>query len=193
MANIKRIAFVGVHNGGKDTLTTHAFSYLKMHKKTCKLITECAEEAISRSIDLSKPVGAYWLLGAQIVQEMQAVNFGKREYVICNRGVIDSIPYAQQYLDYGTAIRIENMVKSYLAAWPYYAVIWLRPLPTIEDDGVRMTDQTAQRQLDEKFKTILSKYVDSSTLFIVDDKTKAERIHTVETILDFVIAKSDYK
>jgi nicotinamide riboside kinase len=151
----KRIAFIGAHSAGKDTLSHYAFAYLKKKKRSCYYITEVAEKALMRGMDLNTPEGQLFLLGYQIKAEMEAEAWDKREFIICNRGVIDSIPYSEKQ---GKEFQytMQALIDKYLMLKPYHMVILLRPYAAIENDGLRDMDRGDQLQVDAEFLRVLN-------------------------------------
>ena len=150
----KRIAFIGAHSSGKDTLSHYAFAYLKKKKHSCYYITEIAEKALMRHMKLNSTKGQLFLLGYQMKAEMEAAAWNKREFIICNRGVIDSVPYSSR-LGANIQYRIREIVRQYMALAPYSLIILLRPYSTIENDGLRDLDKKDQFNIDAEFIRIL--------------------------------------
>lgn len=155
MTYSKRIAFVGAHSAGKDTLSHYAFAYLKKKKHSCYYITEVAEKALMRHMDLNTAEGQLFLLGYQIKAEMEAEAWDKREFIICNRGAIDSVPYSAR-LGKTFQYTIQALVDKYLDLKPYHLVILLRPYETIENDGLRDMDRDDQLNVDKEFLRVLA-------------------------------------
>lgn len=178
----KRIGLLGTSNVGKDTLSHHLFTYLKMKGKTCYYIPEIAEQAIMRGIDLKDMSGQMWMLGEQVKQEMSALTWGKREFIICNRTVIDCIPYSKFMIG---RYELEEMVTNYISLYPYDLIFWLRPLPEFVKDGVRWETREDQLEIDRRFGMALAKYVGyEMNIKVINARTKESRKSEMEPAID---------
>lgn len=192
---VKRIGFVGAHNAGKDTLTHHAFTWLKLHKHTAYYISEMAEQAIMHGMNLNTQAGQMWLLGQQIAEETAAISFGKREFVICNRTVIDAIAYASYFQETGQAEinvpPLDKIAHNYMLAYPYDLIVLLAPFAKLELDGVRMSDRNEQLEIARSVDFAVRYYSRhcKQTYVTIDSETKTERAADLETILELFLEK----
>lgn len=189
---VKRIAFVGTHNTGKDTLSHFAFTYLKLKKKTVYYIAESAERAFMQKININDIKGQYWLVAHSAQQEIEAMMFEMREYVICNRAVFDNVAY-QLEIDRSFAQKMLAFDEYFLRLWPYTAIIFCRPFETIFDDGLRSLDKNYQARIDENLYNIAKKLTADKpdTFFVLDDIDVNSRIEKLKTILDIITEKVD--
>ena len=190
----KKIAFIGTHSTGKDTLSHDAFSYLKLqHKKTCYYISEIAEQALKQGLALKRFQAQFWMMARQIQEELEAQLWAKREYIICNRSIIDSIPYSKAYADKGYYQKkdvnaLEEIAVSYLEYYPYDLIFFMRPFDTIEKDGVREVDEEGQKLVDYYFGHLLTLW--RIPVHIVGHTVKSERLEYIRTVLDGYVKKS---
>jgi len=176
----KRIGFIGAHSTGKDTLSHHAMSFLKKKKHSCYYISEMAEKALMRGMDLNTPTGQMWMLGYQMKAEMEALQWNKREFILCNRSVIDNVPYCNRISNLFRS-KIEDMVLHYIKLFPYDHLLLLRPFKKIENDGLRDMDRKDQLQIDQYFITFLQAY--HIPYQELNAPTKGLRIKQMEKIL----------
>lgn len=178
----RKIGFIGVHNGGKDTLSHYLFTQLKMKGKTAYYIPEIAEKAIMHGMKLNEPNSQMYMLGEQIARETEAEYCGKREYIVCNRTVIDVLPYGAILKNY---FEMREIVANYLHSNPYYMIFRVKPFSSIEDDGVRLIDQTRQHIIDNLFDSVLNDLRVSG--IELGQPTKEERMKVIDRLVEALI------
>jgi nicotinamide riboside kinase len=181
-----KIGFLGVHNGGKDTLSHYLFNRLKLRGKTVYYIPEQAEQALIRGMKLNTEETQMWLLGTQIAKEMEAQAWNKREFIICNRTVVD-VPVYSMMLD--NVMEIQSMVEDYLQAHPYDVLFRVHPFDTIEDDGVRDTDRDYQDAIHQRFDLELLN--NRLSCIDLDQPTKEKRMEAIDMWLSNHLNKVD--
>lgn len=175
----RKIAFIGVHNGGKDTLSHYFFTQLKMKGRTAYYIGEQAEQALIQGMPLNTPETQMWLMGKQIKEEMAAMNWGKREYIVCNRSVLDILPYSAGLPNYN---ELRTIAQAYLKFNRYYTIFQVHPFDTIEDDGVRSTDKQHQNIIHELFLKTMFDFGYSP--LHLDQPSKEERMKALDYYID---------
>lgn len=193
---VKRIGLVGTHSSGKDTLSYYICNYLKKKDKSVHYIDEQAIVAILRNFPLNRPAGQLWYMGKQIQEETEYINKPIREYIVCNRTVIDPIAYTADMMHTGDCQgmmyvsdmvkTLENIALSYMRAEPYSLILLLRPFSKLHDDGVRMTDREQQLRIDKKMVELVYTYCKKLDMDFVEIKADSyeEREKEVELAID---------
>lgn len=131
-----RIGFIGGANTGKDTLSHWLFAELKLEDRSCYYISEMAEQALIRQMNLLSITGQLWMCGSQIEKECEAIQWQGREFIICNRTLIDQAAYSKMIGKDAFKVTLA-LCTAYLEVLPYDLIFLMHPLETFTYDGVR--------------------------------------------------------
>jgi nicotinamide riboside kinase len=177
--NVKRIGFIGGANTGKDTLSHWLFVQLKLEDRTCYYISEMAEQALMKGMNLKTVQGQLWMCGLQMVKETESEAWGKREFIICNRTIIDQAAYSK-FLSKDAFKATLEVAKAYLTVAPYDLIFLMHPLERFTYDGVR-------KETPEEIQKITQSMLEMAELFgkqfdipIVHIKSKTKKARQKE-------------
>jgi GTPase SAR1 family protein len=138
-----KIALIGTHGVGKTTLCYELAARLKRRDVDVELVREVARRC-PLPINRETSVAAQsWILHTQAAWELEAEH--RNAMVLCDRSVLDN--YCYLLAAAGPQPAWEPFVATWLAT---YALLVKVPLWTTPRwDGVRDTDATFQRYIDE--------------------------------------------
>jgi thymidylate kinase len=165
MKSIYKCLITGTHGCGKSTLSHRICSELKRNGHNAIVISETARECpfpINKGQTLDSTL---FIALRQAVKELEATAHGYTHLVL-DRGVLDSFVYSEATRQ-GPTSELENAIQGALATWSqqeYNQVIFLRcdsrdTPQTLQEDGIRETDQAFAKKIDELFE----KMIDSAT------------------------------
>jgi len=143
-----KFAFIGTHGVGKTTLCFELAALLKKRDRVVEMVHEVARFCplpINRDTTID---AQSWILHTEIASELQAAH--KAEIVICDRSVLDNFCYL---LSAGRAPVLEPLVRWWTATYQLLIKVPIVSPPGF--DGLRDTDATFQRAIDEKIESIL--------------------------------------
>jgi len=146
-----KFAFIGTHGVGKTTLCFELAALLKKRDRIVEMVHEVARFCplpINRDTTID---AQSWILHTEIAAELAAQH--KAEIVICDRSVLDNFCYL---LAAGRAPQLEPLVKGWTATYQLLIKVPIVSPPGF--DGLRDTDATFQRTIDEKIEAILSEW-----------------------------------
>ena len=146
-----KFAFIGTHGVGKTTLCFELAALLKKRDRIVEMVHEVARFCplpINRDTTID---AQSWILHTEIAAELAAQH--KAEIVICDRSVLDNFCYL---LAAGRAPQLEPLVKGWTATYQLLIKVPIVSPPGF--DGLRDTDATFQRTIDEKIESILSEW-----------------------------------
>ena len=146
-----KIAFIGSHGVGKTTLCYGLAARLKARDLSVEVVREVARRC-PLPINQETGVAAQsWILHTQIAEELTAA--ACYPVVICDRSVLDN--YVYMLLAAGPQGQLEALLDSWLRSYGM-----LVRVPIVEEpsaDGVRATDPSFQRAVDERLTRELSR------------------------------------
>ncbi len=149
--NPLKIAFIGSHGVGKTTLCYGLAARLKARDQSVEVVREVARRC-PLPINQETGVAAQsWILHTQIAEELTAAS--RYPVVICDRSVLDN--YVYMLLAAGPQPHLECLLESWLDSYGL-----LVRIPIVEEpsaDGVRATDPTFQRAVDERLGVELAR------------------------------------
>ena len=146
-----KVAFIGTHGVGKTTLCFELAALLKKRDRVVEMVHEVARFCplpINRDTTID---AQSWILHTEIASELEAAH--KAEIVICDRSVLDNFCYL---LSAGRAPVLEPLVRWWTATYQLLIKVPIVSPPGF--DGLRDTDTTFQRAIDEKIESILSEW-----------------------------------
>jgi len=145
-----KIAFIGTHGVGKTTLCYGLAARLKKRDFSLEVVHEVARRCplpINRETSLASQS---WILHTQIAEELTAQ--ARYPVVICDRSALDN--YVYLLLAAGSQSPLDSLVEHWMES---YDLLFHVPIVTPPSaDGVRATDPTFQRAVEERLVDELS-------------------------------------
>jgi nicotinamide riboside kinase len=139
-----KIAFIGSHGVGKTTLCYGLAARLKARDLSVEVVREVARRC-PLAINQETGVAAQsWILHSQIAEELVAQEL--YPVVICDRSVLDN--YVYMLLAAGRQSQLEPLLEAWLPSYGLLARVPIVGTPSA--DGVRATDPSFQRAVDER-------------------------------------------
>lgn len=144
MSGRLKIAFIGTHGVGKTTLCYGLAARLKARDVSVEVVREIARRC-PLPINQETGVAAQsWILHSQIAEELAAE--ARYPVVVCDRSVLDN--YIYMLLASGPQPDLEPLLDSWLRSYDLLVYIPIVDQPSA--DGVRATDPSFQRAVDER-------------------------------------------
>ncbi len=146
-----KFAFIGTHGVGKTTLCFELAALLKKRDRIVEMVHEVARFCplpINRDTTID---AQSWILHTEIAAELAAQH--KAEIVICDRSVLDNFCYMIQA---GKAPMLEPLVRWWTATYQLLIKVPIVSPPGF--DGLRDTDTSFQRKIDETIESILAEW-----------------------------------
>jgi hypothetical protein len=138
-----KIAFVGAHGVGKTTLCFELAARLKWMDYRVDMVKEVARGCpLPLNKDTTLEAQA-WILHTQIAREIET-GIGQ-DFLVCDRSVLDNYAYMVERCGRGQPY--DAMVKAWLRS--YALLAWVPVVTDPRWDGVRDTDRTYQRRIDQ--------------------------------------------
>jgi nicotinamide riboside kinase len=151
-----KIAIIGTHGIGKSTLATKFVLYALNSAINVKLVREVARDCPLGINEKFNVDSATWIVCEQIKRELDATAKGY-PLIICDRSSIDPIMYSRVKFYSDRLGALTSLASSWFLS--YDKIIWLRPSGTaIRSDGVRSTDETFQKNIDEAFESYMNDF-----------------------------------
>ncbi len=146
-----KIAFIGSHGVGKTTLCYGLAARLKARDLSVEVVREVARRC-PLPINQETGVSAQsWILLTQIAEELSAETH--YPVVICDRSVLDN--YVYMLLAAGKQPHLEPLLESWLRS--YGLLVRIPIVDTPSADGIRATDPSFQRAVDERLALELAR------------------------------------
>jgi nicotinamide riboside kinase len=139
-----KVAFIGTHGVGKTTLCYGLAARLKKRDVSLDVVHEVARRCPLPINQETSVAAQSWILHTQVAEELVAES--RYPVVICDRSVLDN--YVYLLLASGRQEGIEPLLAKWL---PTYDL--LIHVPIVEEpapDGIRATDPSFQRAVDER-------------------------------------------
>ncbi len=167
-----KIAFIGSHGVGKTTLCYGLAARLKARDVSVEVVREVARRCPLPINEDTGVAAQSWILHSQIAEELTAQEL--YPVVICDRSVLDN--YVYMLLAAGGRPELEPLLDLWLESYGL-----LVRVPIVEEpsaDGIRATDPSFQRAVDER----LMKELDRRGLSVVelDPESRPLWVETVE-------------
>ena len=144
MADRFKIAFIGSHGVGKTTLCYGLAARLKKRDVSLDVVHEVARRCPLPINQETSLAAQSWILHTQVAEELVAES--RYPVVICDRSVLDN--YVYLLLASGPQDGLEPLLARWL---PTYSL--LIHIPIVDEpapDGIRATDPSFQRAVDER-------------------------------------------
>lgn len=184
-----KVGILGSKKVGKTTLANLLNGHLKAMGQSSDLVSEVARICplpINEHTNLST---AYWLLGAQISSE--ALVAASRDFVICDRTVLDLYPftkYGLRKMGHGHITKaasyelgmIQSLIQSYLLSRPYQFLFYV-PIDASHQVGNRQFT-SFQRKIDFEFRAFLSEL--GINFYELDSSTSHQRLQQAITYMN---------
>jgi nicotinamide riboside kinase len=139
-----KVAFIGTHGVGKTTLCFELAARLKRLDRRVDMVKEVARGCpLPLNRDTTVEAQA-WILHTQIAREIETSR--DQDVLVCDRSVLDN--YAYMVAKFGRIQPYDLMVSRWLDS--YTLLAWA---PVLEDprfDGVRDTDRSYQRRIEDE-------------------------------------------
>lgn len=144
-----KIAIVGSHGVGKTTLSSKLSKILNL-----PIIPDVAVEAYKKGFAISEntpPEVQFWMFAKHLEYEK---NLG--ENWIADKCLIDYSVYADVIF---TDTRVTSLLSEMVSKNICYDLVFYLPIEfPIEDDGVRSLDPIFQKNVDDRYKRVLSQW-----------------------------------
>ena len=150
MPSTLKIAFIGSHGVGKTTLCYGLAARLKARDLSVEVVREVARRCPLPINEETGVAAQSWILHTQVAEELAAA--ASYPVVICDRSVLDN--YVYMLLAAGPQRHLERLMDTWLESYGL-----LVRVPIVEEpspDGVRATDPSFQRAVDERLSHELS-------------------------------------
>jgi len=139
-----KIAFIGSHGVGKTTLCYGLAARLKARDVALDVVHEIARRCPLPINEETSVAAQSWILHTQISEEMVAQ--ARYPVVICDRSALDN--YVYLLLAAGRQDALEPLLDYWMKSYGLLIHIPILDLPS--PDGVRATDPTFQRAVDDR-------------------------------------------
>ena len=139
-----KIAFIGSHGVGKTTLCYGLAARLKARDLSVEVVREVARRC---PLPINEGTGVEaqsWILHTQVAEELSAE--ARYPVVICDRSVLDN--YVYMMLAAGRQPQLEPLIDAWLVSYGLLVRVPIIGVPS--EDGVRATDPSFQRAVDER-------------------------------------------
>ena len=159
-----KVAFIGSHGVGKTTLCFELAARLKRMDRRVDMVKEVARSCpLPLNRDTTVEAQA-WILHTQISRE---IDTGRgQDVLVCDRSVLDN--YAYMTVKFGRRQPYDLMVSRWLDT--YTLLAWA---PVLEDprfDGVRDTDRSYQRRIEDAIGELVESFHAAPLLLDPDDR-----------------------
>ncbi len=147
-----KVAFIGTHGVGKTTLCFDLAAHLKRMDYRVDMVKEVARGCpLPLNRDTTVQAQA-WILLTQMVREIEGE--AEQDILVCDRSVLDN--YAYMAVKFGRVEPYHALVADWL---PRYALLaWVPVIESPRFDGVRDTDRTYQRRIDEVIEGLVTEF-----------------------------------
>jgi len=146
-----KVAFIGTHGVGKTTLCYGLAARLKARDVSLELVHEVARLCPLPINEETSAAAQSWILHSQVAAEIVAAE--RHPVVICDRSVLDN--YVYMLLAAGRHEALDDFVNAWAKTYDLLVVVPIieRPSP----DGLRATDPSFQRAVDERVRRELER------------------------------------
>ena len=141
-----KMAFIGTHGVGKTTLCYGLAARLKAADASLELVREIARRCPLPINEETGVAAQSWILHSQIAAEIVAES--RDPIVLCDRSVLDNYVYLLRAA--GPQPALDELVRHWLAT--YDLLVHVPILDAPQADGVRATDPSFQRHIDDRLR-----------------------------------------
>lgn len=137
------MAFIGSHGVGKTTLCFELAARLKRLDYRVDVVKEVARACPLPRNRETTVLAQAWILHTQIALEIELER--DQDVLVCDRSVLDNYAYLVER--FGRQEPYEAIVSGWIRT--YEVLAWVPPVDAPRFDGVRDTDLTYQRRIEE--------------------------------------------
>lgn len=154
-----KLAFIGSHGVGKTTLCYGLAARLKRRDFAVDIVHEVARRCPLPLNEETTVAAQSWILHTQIAEELVAVE--RYPVVLADRSVLDN--YVYLLLAAGSQPALEGLVNTWIRSYDLLVHVPISAPPS--EDGLRATDPTFQRAVDERLRReLVARGVDTLVL-----------------------------
>ena len=146
-----KIAFIGSHGVGKTTLCYGLAARLKARDASVEVVHEVARRCPLAINEETSVAAQSWIVHTQIAEELVAQS--RYSIVLCDRSVLDN--YVYLLLAVGSQQGLEPLIDDWMSG--YDLLFHVPILDTPKADGIRATDPSFQRAVDQRLILELEK------------------------------------
>ena len=146
-----KVAFIGTHGVGKTTLCYGLAARLKKQDISLEVVHEVARRCPLPINKDTSVASQSWILHTQIAEELTAE--ARYPVVICDRSALDN--YVYLLIAAGPQRALDSLVNRWMDSYDLLFHIPVVSAPSA--DGVRATDPSFQRAVDDRLLAELSK------------------------------------
>jgi len=170
-----KMAFIGTHGVGKTTLCYGLAARLKAADASLELVREIARRCPLPINEATGVDAQAWILHSQIAAEIAAQS--RDPVVLCDRSVLDNYVYLLRAA--GPQPGLEELVAHWMKT--YDLLVHVPILEAPRADGVRATDPSFQRLIDERLREEIEAR-GLGALFL-DDLPREDWLDRVEAVI----------
>ena len=157
-----KIVLTGTTGSGKTTLLKKLEKEFKARGKSVEVVNEVARDspwAINEEADF---MSQRWIFDQQVLKELEA-EYKHSDIIICDRGLMDHICYAERLHNPHKAfpitefLQMREITRLWCIKYDYIIHTPLRP-EWLQEDGVRSTDIDFARDIDKRIGIILEEF-----------------------------------
>jgi nicotinamide riboside kinase len=141
-----KLAFIGTHGVGKTTLCYGLAARLKARDVSLELVHEVARLCPLPINEETSVAAQSWILHSQVAAEIVAAE--RHPVVICDRSVLDN--YVYMLLAAGRQQALDGFVNAWVRTYDLLVMVPIIDQPS--PDGLRATDPSFQRAVDERVR-----------------------------------------
>jgi nicotinamide riboside kinase len=146
-----KVAFIGTHGVGKTTLCYGLAARLKKRDISLEVVHEVARRCPLPINKDTSVASQSWILHTQIAEELTAE--ARYPVVICDRSALDN--YVYLLIAAGPQRALDTLVNRWMDS--YDLLFHIPIVSALSADGVRATDPSFQRAVDDRLLAELSK------------------------------------
>jgi len=182
-----KIGLISTHGTGKTTLAHELVSSFKKRGYKARGITEIATIFREEGFPINEGTKLnvqFAILNTQMSEE-QKITLRKYKIIITDRTVYDNLQYLER--ECGKKDWIRDMVLNYAKEFPYNAIYRLPMVGTLQEDGIRSTNDEFQKDID----LMLTKFLEENKIphqVLPDPKTEF-RTEWIEFIVKDTLEK----
>lgn len=178
---MEKIAFVGTSCTGKTVTFEHYRSKFAGNPKV-GFADEAAREYLSKHPDMidNPAVSAPWGIGALTIEKEKAVHTKGVEIIICDRSVLDPVPYLAEQQSKKEADKLLKHIDHWLPSYTGFLLFNPDDVPYQTDD-IRKDAFDSRQRVHEYFLGLFS---DLQLPYSFISGTFNERIEKIDRILD---------
>ncbi len=148
-----KIAFIGTHGVGKTALVYDLAAHLKRDSLDVDVVREVARDCPlpineERTLDAQR-----WITFTRIAREYELGD--KADILVCDRSTLDD--YVYTYTKFGDDSLTLPVVSEWIRTYDLLFRVPINP-SYLKDDGVRSVNGDFQKEIDETFDVLISRF-----------------------------------